>query len=121
MTYGEIKNAIENDEYDIYTDRVDVTIEISLFEYGILRNPKDDSCIFNNYLTNEEPDDDKEIELNHTWVSLADVRGYLIDESSKGFFDYIGSDLETELERLDNNWLAPIINSINSYDGWFNQ
>lgn len=120
MTYGEIKNAIENDEYDNYTDRVDVTIEISLFEYGILRDPKDDACIFCNFLCNEEPDDDEEIQLNHTWVSLADVRGYLIDESSKGFFDYIGSDLETELERLDNDHLAPIINSINSYDGWFN-
>jgi hypothetical protein len=73
------------------------------------------------YLTNEEPDDDKEIELKYVDVSLQDVRGYLIDESSKGFFDYIGSDLKTELNRLDNFYLAPIINSINSYDGWFNQ
>jgi len=120
MTYGEIKAAIENDEYDNYTDRVDVTIEISLFEYGILRDPKDDACIFCNFLCNEEPDDDHEIQLNHTWVSLTDVRDYLIDESSKGFFDYIGSDLETELDNLDNDNLAFIINSINSYDGWFN-
>ena len=121
MTYGEIKQAIENGDYDAYTDRVDVTMEISLFEYGIIRNPKDDSCIFCNFFCNEEPDDDHEIQLNHTWVSLANVKDYLIDESSKGFFSYIGSDLKTELERLDNNNLAHIICSINAYDGWFNQ
>jgi len=121
MNYGEIKTAIENGDYDAYTDRVDVTMEISLFEYGIIRNPKTNECIFSMYLTNEEPDDDKEIKLNHVDISLADVRGYLIDDSSQGFFDYIGSDLETELDRLDNDYLTNIINSINSYDGWFNQ
>lgn len=120
MTYGEIKNAIENGDYDAYTDRVDVTMEISLFEYGIIRNPETNECIFNRFLTNEEPDDDQEIELNHVNVSLYDVTSYLIDDSSQGFFSYIGSDLKTELERLDNDNLAHIINSINSYDGWFN-
>jgi hypothetical protein len=119
-TYGEIKNAIENGDYDAYTDRVDCTMEISLFEYGIIRNPETNECIFSRYLSNEEPNDDEEIELNHVDVSLADVRGYLIDESSQGFFSYIGSDLETELDRLDNENLASIINSINMYDGWFN-
>ena len=120
MTYGEIKNAIENGDYDAYTDRVDVTMEISLFEYGIIRNPETNECIFNRFLTNEEPYDDQEIELNHVNVSLYDVTSYLIDDSSQGFFSYIGSDLKTELERLDNDNLAHIINSINSYDGWFN-
>ena len=76
MTYDEIKNAIDNGEYDDYTDRVDVTMEISLFEYGIIRNPKTNECIFSMYLTNEEPDDDKEIELKYVEVTLADVRGY---------------------------------------------
>jgi len=120
MTYGEIKNAIENGDYDAYTDRVDVSMEISLFEYGIIRNPETNECIFSRFLSNEEPDDDYEIELNYIDVSLTDVRDYLIEDTCQGFFSYIGSDLKTELERLDNNNLAPIINSINSYDGWFN-
>jgi len=120
MTYGEIKNAIENGDYDAYTDRVDVSMEISLFEYGIIRNPETNECIFNKYLTNEEPDDDEQIELNYVNVSLTDVRDYLIEDTCQGFFSYIGSDLKTELERLDNNNLSHIINSINSYDGWFN-
>jgi hypothetical protein len=120
MTYGEIKNAIENGDYDAYTDRVDVSMVISLFEYGIIRNPETNECIFSRFLTNEEPDDDHEIELNYVDVSLTDVRDYLIEDTCQGFFSYIGSDLKTELERLDNNNLAHIINSINSYDGWFN-
>jgi hypothetical protein len=120
MTYGEIKNAIENGDYDNYTDRVDVSIEISLFEYGILRDPQTNDCIFNNHWTNEEPDDDQEFLLNHNTVTLADVRDYLIDQTSQGFFSYIGSDLQTELDRLDNNNLAHIITPINMYDGWFN-
>lgn len=121
MTYGEIKNAIESGEWDNYTDGVDIDPMISLFEYGILRDPKTSECIFCAFITNEEPDDDKEIELKFIEVTFAEVRGYLIDESVQGFFSYIGSDLETELERLDNDMLALTICSINMYDGWFNQ
>jgi hypothetical protein len=119
MNYGEIKQAIENGDYDIYTDRVDVTIEISLFEYGILRNPETNECLFCLLYTNEEPNDDHLVNLKSCDVSVSDVRGYLIDESSKGLLSYIGSDLKTELERLDNNNLAHIISSINAYDGWW--
>lgn len=120
MNYGELKNAIENGDYNNYTDRVDVTIEISLFEYGILRDPESNECLFNDEFRNEEPEDDCPVQLKSCDVSVADVRGYLIDDSCKGFFSYIGSDLKTELDRLDNNNLAHIISSINSYDGWFN-
>jgi len=121
MTYGEIKNAIENGDYDNYTDRVDVSIEISLLEYGILRDPETNECLFCQMTDNwEMTNDDDKIVLKSHEVSLADVRDYLIDESSQGFFDYIGSNLKIELERLDNLNLAHIINSINSYDGWFN-
>jgi len=121
MTYGEIKNAIENGDYDNYTDRVDVSIEISLLEYGILRDPETNECLFCRMTDNwEMTNDDDEIILKSCDVSVSDVRDYLIDQTSRGFFSYIGSDLQTELDRLDNNYLAPIINSINSYDGWFN-
>jgi hypothetical protein len=119
MNYGEIKQAIENGDYDVYTDRVDVTMEISLFEYGIIRNPETNECLFCTLYTNEEPEDNQLVQLKSCDVSVSDVRDYLIDESSKGFFTYIGSDLKTELERLDNNNLAHIINTINAYDGWW--
>ena len=122
MNCGELKQAIEDGNYDNYTDRVDVSIEISLLEYGILRDPETTECLFCQPLTDnwEMDEDDKSIILKSCDVSIADVRDYLIDESSKGFFSYIGSDLKIELERLDNNLLTHIIHSINSYDGWFN-
>lgn len=122
MRIGYIKQAIENGEYDNYTDRVDVSIEISLLEYGILRDPETNECLFCIPISDnwEMEDDDKSIVLKSHEVSVSDVRDYLIDESSKGFFSFIGSSLEKELERLDNNDLAHIIHSINQYDGWFN-
>jgi hypothetical protein len=119
LTYAEVLKAIEDGEYDQYTDRMDVSIEISLFEYGIIRNPQNNEVLF--YNGNPEPLDDHRISLRHTEISLADVRGYLIDESSKGFFSYIGSSLEKELAELDNNYLAGLIHSINMYDGYFRE
>jgi hypothetical protein len=120
MTYGEIKQAIENGDYNAYTDTVDADLTISLFEYTVIRNPKTNECLFCSLYTNEEPDDDQLVNLKSIDVSLEDVRNYLIDESSKGYFSYIGSDLKTELERLDNNHLALSILSIDQWDGWFN-
>jgi hypothetical protein len=121
MTYGEIKNAIENGDYDNYTDRVDVSIEISLLEYGILRDPETNECLFCQMTDNwEMTNDDDEIILKSCDVSVSDVRDYLIDQTSRGFLSFIGSDLQTELDRLDNLYLSHIISSINMYDGWFN-
>ncbi len=122
MTYGELKQAIENGDYDDYTDMVDATMEISLLEYGIIRNPETTECLFLNEMVDQYDmtDDDKAIVLKSCDVSISDVRDYLIDESSKGFFTFIGSSLEIELKRLDNNDLAHIIRSINQYDGYFN-
>jgi len=117
LTYAEVLKAIEDGEYDQYTDRMDVSIEISLFEYGIIRNPQTNEVLF--YNGDSEPRDDQRISLDNHDISLADVRGYLIDESSQGFFSYIGSDLKKELDGLDNKYLAGSIHSINQYDGYF--
>ena len=122
MRYGQLKEAIENGDYDNYTDRVDVSIEISLLEYGMLRDPESTECLFcipksDNW---EMENDNDSVVLKSNDVSVDDIRDYLIDETSKGFFSFIGSDLQTELDRLDNNYLAHIIQSINLFDGWFN-
>ena len=121
MTYNEIKRAIENGDYDAYTDRVDVTIEISLFVYGILRNPITNECLFcTPVIDNWEMEDDKEIQLKSVDVTKEDVIDYLIEENRSAFFSFIGSDMNTELDRLEDNCFAHIIQSINLYDGWFN-
>lgn len=121
MRYNYVKEAIENGDYDNYTDRVDVSIEISLFEYGILRDPKTNNCILLRDKTNnwEMEENNKSIHLISNEVTLSDVKDYLKEDADDRFFSYIGSDLETELKRLDNDNLAHIINSINQWDGWF--
>lgn len=122
MTYGELKQAIENGDYDDYTDMVDATMEISLLEYGIIRNPETNECLFlietvDNY---EMTDDNKPIILKACDVSIEDIKDYLLNNAEPGFFSFIGSSRKKELDQLDNNNLAHIIQSINQYDGWFN-
>ena len=120
MRYGQIKQLIEDGDYDAYTDRVDVTIEISLLEYGIIRNPKTNECIFCITRTCEweMEDDDKSIELQHRDISIDDMKEYLEEWASDGFFSFIGSDKQKELDQLDNNF-AHLIQSITMYDGYF--
>jgi len=118
MTYKELLEKIENGDYDEYEDRIDVTIEISLIEYGIIRNPEDGECLF--YKDNPEPDDDDRIQLYKYDVTIEDVQEYLENDAEDGFFRFIGSDRNKEIENLDNENLAPIIHSINQWDGWFN-
>lgn len=118
MLYKELIEKIENGDYDHYEDRVDVTIEISLIEYGIIRDPEDGECLF--YKDNPNPEDDDRIQLYKHDVSFDDVKDYLEQIASDGFFRFIGSSLYKEVENLDNESLAPIIQSINQWDGYFN-
>ena len=98
-----------------YTDRVDVTFIVSLFEYGIVRNPKNDKTIIGVKI------DDAGNFTNFKWtyISLADIKEYLQEHAKDGYYSFIGSDKETELSNLSNDNLAIHIQSINSYDGWF--
>jgi len=120
MRYGQIKQLIEDGDYDAYTDRVDVSIEISLLEYGIIRNPETNECIFCITRTSEweMEDDNKSIELQHRDISIDDMKEYLEEWASDGFFSFIGSDKQKELDQLDNNF-AHLIQSITMYDGYF--
>jgi hypothetical protein len=118
MIYKELLEKIENGDYDQYEDRVDVTIEISLIECGIIRDPEDGECLF--YKGNPNPKDDDRIQLYKCDVTIDDVKEYLEDVAKDGFFSFIESSRYKELERLDNENLAPIIQSINMYDGYFN-
>lgn len=98
-----------------YTDRVDVSFEISLGDYGIVRNPKTDEVIYGSAANDEGGYG----AFDTTYISLEDVREVL-EDIEDGFFDYIDSNRETELNNLDNNNLASIIYSINSYGDYFN-
>lgn len=96
-----------------YTDTVDANIQISLHEYGIIRDPKTEHVVFTHY-----NDDKNRIMAESTYISVNDVETALQDQG-KGFFDYIGSTLAIELDTLDADHLALTIRSLNQYNGWF--
>ena len=99
-----------------YTDGVDVDTETSLYEYGIIRNPETNDVLFCHDFTHEGG----RIIFDWSTIGTDDVKEALQD-AGEGFFSFIGSDLETELNNLSNDYLANIIHSIGQYDGYFSQ
>jgi hypothetical protein len=92
-----------------YTDMMDTSKKISLFEYGIVRRPRDGRVVY--YI----PEINK---WDWTIISLDKVKEAL-ENINSGFYSFIGSDKETELKNLDNNYLSGIIFSINGWNGMF--
>ena len=104
----------------LYTDRVDVDTQISLYEYGIIRNPKTGRTILchNSYDLNITFPEDGPFkpDLTVEYFYIEDVEEALND-CPDGFFSFIGSDLQTELSMLDNDNLAHTIQSLMQYGG----
>ena len=100
-----------------HTDRIDVSFEIALNEYGIVRNPKTNDTVF---CLNPTPGYEKEYAYQYTNfdISYTDVKEVL-KETEEGYFSYIGSDRETALRELHGNCLAHHIFSLNQYNGYF--
>ena len=101
-----------------FTDRVDVTLDISLHEYGIVRNPKTNKTIFCDNVTSDFPPKGYEYTYTIDFINVDEVAGALMDMDD-GYFSFIGSDLDTELDSLNNDCLAHHIMSMNMYDGHF--
>jgi len=102
---------------DRYSDRVDITTAISLYEYGLIRNPETDRVIYcvNHGIehTKEEPPI-----IKTTWISFEDVKDRLEDmDDDYGFFDYVSICKDTYIDGLDPNHIALDIFSIEQYDG----
>ena len=107
-----------------YTDRMDVDPKISLYEYGIKRDPKTNKCIVCHNI-HELDVNFGEVDkygihpiLGSRWISFDDVKEAL-EESDDGYFDFIGSTKEDKLKNLDNNYLTNHIHSLEMYNGWF--
>lgn len=105
MTPNEISTTLEKNGF---TDGVDINPEVSLFEYGILRNPKTEKTIL--VLT----DGEQVFGIDYIEVSLNDVKTQLKNIEPK-FFDFIGTPKETLLLNLAANYLASIISSLMAY------
>lgn len=102
-----------------HTDRVDVSFDISLFEYGVIRNSNTDETIFcatAGYIDAGIEIHEHEILTHH--ITIDDVREVLKDIGS-GYFTSIGSTRKHELELLDNKYLSIHIQSIQQYDGQY--
>jgi hypothetical protein len=109
MRFKDIQEMFSEYDFEDFTDRTDASIEISLMEYGLIRNPETNVCIqYNDY-----PDMARQITID-----IDEVRDAL--EEATGYYSYIGSDKETELTSLDNNYLSHHITALRDYDG-FNQ
>ena len=110
---------------ETHTDTVDASIEISLHEYGLARNPKTHETVFCVNPSSEYENGDVfqdmtvwEFKYRYDEISLDDVIEALHD-AGPGYFSFIGSDLETELSELDNDFLSHHIMSLNMYNGHF--
>jgi hypothetical protein len=97
-----------------YTDRVDVSHKVSLYEYAIIR------ICSNTYALDDGSDAREPVmpRIHVDFIGLEDVREAL-NEAEPGYFSFIGSDLETELANLDNNYLTIHIFSLEQYAGIF--
>ena len=103
---------------DKFSDRMDMDIKVSLYEYGLIRNPETNKVIWClNY--GVEHSKDRPPKIRTSYISLEEVKEYLENDASEGFYNYMESTKEKELERITNNWITDIIFSANQYDGAF--
>ena len=105
------------------TDRVDANDKISLYEYGILRNPETNKtvfCINTHELNADFGEIDRKVKprIKISYISLDDVIEAL-EDVEEGYFSFIGSDRKTELEEISDEYLTIHILSLNMYNGWF--
>jgi hypothetical protein len=105
-----------------YTDRVDVNWEISLYEYGLIRNPRTNKTIYclNTYDLDASWGKDLKTEphLVSTFISLQDVKEAL-ENLDNGFFSFIGETKENVISNITNEYLTSYIQSIDAYNGSF--
>ena len=104
---------------EVFTDRMDASIKISLYEYQIIRNPKTDKCVIcTNTHEMDLMDETIKPKVRVEYISFDDVHEAL-EEASEGYFNFIGSTKEKELESLNNNYLTMSIFSLDQYNGYF--
>jgi len=106
-----------------FTDKMDVSTKISLYEYKIIRNPKNNKCVictntyeldcsFGDILNDIKP------KFRVEYIDFDEVKEAL-EEVVGGYFDFIGSTREEELKNLDNNYLTYHVFSLDQWDGSF--
>ena len=112
---------------DDYSDRVDMSFEISLYEYGLVRNPTTNHVIFclNTYEVEKygmtwdyEFGGGPVPEYDWATINYQDMVEAL-EEQPDGYFKFIGETKKEALENLHSEYLTHHIQSLNMYNGWF--
>ncbi len=100
-----------------FTDGIDADSKVSLYEYGWLRNPANDkTLVCLNHTGEHSKENPPDIRVIH--ISLEDVKEAL-EEASDGYYSFIGSDRETELKGVSNEYLINSVHSLSMYNGVF--
>jgi len=102
----------------VFTDRMDDSTHISLYEYGIIRNPKTNKCVVCTNRNEELYENSLKPIVKVFWLDFDDVKEAL-GEAEDGYFNFIGSTRKEELRSLDNNFLTGHIHSLEMYNGAF--
>jgi len=121
LTYVLKNGSNYRQEFDLtgYDDRIDINSEVSLFEYGIIRQSKTGkTLLWHKTLDHEKIEESGYITLEY--ISEQDVRDAL-KNIDKGYYDFIGSDRGKILSEINNDpgQLADIIHSISQWNGGF--
>ena len=101
---------------DKYNDRIGRTTTISLYDYGLIRDPKTNKVIVCLNPQSDEHTKENPPKIKVTFIEFDDVKEVLQDIDN-GYFDFIGSDRQTEIDTLHNNYLATTIMLVNQYNG----
>ena len=105
---------------DKFSDKMDVTTTISLYEYGLIRNPVTDKVIYCINPSSDEHTKDNPPIIKTTFITFDDVKETLeAMHESYGFFNYVGICKDAYIEGLNPEHLTSDIMSINQYDGSF--
>ena len=110
-----ILEKVDDLNEDEFSDRVDVNFDISLYEYGVVRNPENDMTLIGTKPTDEGVYSDYAV----TYISLDDVKEVIADMED-GFFEFIDQPKEEILQILTNEHLAPYIQYVDAYNGYWN-
>ena len=101
----------------VFTDRIDVDVKISLYEYGFIRNPltnKTVMCVNTaDYLYGGQKPKVKVLYISQDGVLER------LEEMEDGFFSYIGENKEDVMgdTMINSDDLTYLIMTMNTYDG----
>jgi hypothetical protein len=102
----------------VFTDKVDVDGKISLYEYGVIRNPKTNKTVICLNAVNDYFYEGIVPKVKVTYISYDDVSEAL-EEVDDEFYAFIGSTKEIEYNELNNDYLTGIILALNMWNGYF--